>query len=207
MAPQFRSLALLLLSLLSPLALGADKVPWYQVEIIVFARPNASIKNETWPVEAKTPLAGRELTPWRGYSGPESTPFQLLPATALQMKKEFDRMRAAGEVEPILHTAWLQPGLAREEAVAIHLKSEGSNAGWVDGSMRLVLSRYLHLETNLIYHRAGEDATQVGRPVYQLVESRRMRSREYHYLDHPLFGVLAVVTPYEPKPATPAGSR
>jgi len=34
-----------------------------------------------------------------------------------------------------------------------------------------------------------------------LQEHRRMRSRELHYLDHPLFGVLVLITPYElPEP-------
>jgi hypothetical protein len=155
-----------------------------------------------------TPLPdGRELVPWRGYTGPDSPPFQRLPETSLTLKKEFERMKTAGEIEPLLHTGWLQPGLAREEAVAVHLGSEDGNAGWVEGSLRLGLSRYLHLETNLIYHRAGEDATRVGGPVFQLLETRRMRSREYHYLDHPLFGVLAVVTPYELPTPKPAGTR
>jgi hypothetical protein len=37
--------------------------------------------------------------------------------------------------------------------------------------------------------------------VFRLQQSRRMRSSEIHYLDHPLFGVIAQVTPYElPQP-------
>lgn len=32
-------------------------------------------------------------------------------------------------------------------------------------------------------------------PVYRLVQSRRMRSNELHYLDHPLFGVVIQATP------------
>jgi hypothetical protein len=37
---------------------------------------------------------------------------------------------------------------------------------------------------------------------YHLTESRRMRSKELHYLDHPVLGVLLLVTPYEGKTTT-----
>ncbi len=33
--------------------------------------------------------------------------------------------------------------------------------------------------------------------IYRIATSRRMRSREVHYFDHPEFGVLAVITPYK----------
>jgi len=32
---------------------------------------------------------------------------------------------------------------------------------------------------------------------FRLIESRRMRSKEVHYIDHPAFGILALITPYE----------
>jgi hypothetical protein len=36
---------------------------------------------------------------------------------------------------------------------------------------------------------------------YRLHQTRRMRSTEIHYFDHPLIGVISIVTPYEfPKP-------
>jgi hypothetical protein len=161
------------------------------VEIIVFSRPGAALGTEHWPTEAVASPAGRELVPWRGFNGDNSVPFQRLPASALQMKRDFERMKASTDLHPLLHTGWLQPGLAKEDAVAVRLRSEPDSVGSVDGTIRLVLSRYLHLETNLTYHREGDDA------VYQMVESRRMRSKEYHYLDHPAFGVVALVTPVE----------
>jgi hypothetical protein len=33
--------------------------------------------------------------------------------------------------------------------------------------------------------------------LFRLTESRRMRSRELHYFDHPLFGVMVEVRPVE----------
>jgi hypothetical protein len=32
---------------------------------------------------------------------------------------------------------------------------------------------------------------------FELHQSRRMRSKTLHYIDHPLYGVLLLITPYE----------
>jgi hypothetical protein len=39
---------------------------------------------------------------------------------------------------------------------------------------------------------------QVITPTFRLAEKRRITSSELHYFDHPRFGMLAMVTPYEP---------
>ena len=39
---------------------------------------------------------------------------------------------------------------------------------------------------------------------YPLKQKRRMRSTELHYFDHPLLGMLVVITPYENQPQEPA---
>lgn len=100
------------------------------------------------------------------------------------------------------------------------------------GTVKLSVSRYLHLDTNLIYRAATQQQEAIRVPDYilwglqpyptlqepqgpayqmeawqairgfQLKESRRMRSTEVHYLDHPLFGMVVLVTPYE-LPAPP----
>lgn len=75
-------------------------------------------------------------------------------------------------------------------------------------------------DTALIEHLLAED--DVAPRLFRLTESRRMRSRELHYLDHPLFGMLVEVWPVElpempaeavlpvegdaPQPAAPAQS-
>ena len=61
----------------------------------------------------------------------------------------------------------------------------------LDGTVRVYLSRYLHAEVDLVYHRPDVETP------FRLTTSRRMRSGELHYLDHPVFGVLIKVTPLE----------
>ncbi len=82
----------------------------------------------------------------------------------------------------------------------------------VEGTVRMYRTRYLHFEADLRYFRPSTESQASGdfldEEVYlserrivpthfRLTESRRMRSRELHYLDHPLFGVLVQITPYE----------
>lgn len=98
----------------------------------------------------------------------------------------------------------------------------------LDGTLKLVVSRYLHLHADLHYttevhwrdredtgtppasaHIEAAAATEGpihmtrgpnGRPLlsYSFQQQRRMRSGELHYLDHPVLGLLVKVTPYEP---------
>jgi hypothetical protein len=93
----------------------------------------------------------------------------------------------------------------------------------LEGVLTLTLSRYLHIKADLLYREARRDGEfedsmeanyQPPGPVdlfmlsenneslpwspwqiYRMEESRRMRSNELHYLDHPMFGMLVRVTP------------
>lgn len=63
----------------------------------------------------------------------------------------------------------------------------------LDGTVRVHLARYLHADVDLVYHHENAETP------FRLSTSRRMRSGELHYLDHPVYGVLIKVVPYEPE--------
>ena len=73
------------------------------------------------------------------------------------------------------------------------------------GTVRVVITRYLHMYTDLVYRLpagnplALEDAWQPQQVLvdYAINVHRRMRSRELHYIDHPLLGILVEATPIE----------
>lgn len=69
----------------------------------------------------------------------------------------------------------------------------------INGYVRLVMSRYLHFEINLNYSKVMQDNTQDSfiNNVFPVVAERRMRSREIHYIDHPLVGIIVHTTPYK----------
>ena len=78
----------------------------------------------------------------------------------------------------------------------------------LSGTAAVTLKRYLHLELKLHYNRLlkNKDKDQV-RAIYhsletdylsfEIDETRRMRSTQAHYFDHPTFGVVALITPIE----------
>ena len=63
----------------------------------------------------------------------------------------------------------------------------------LSGHIGVTLGRYLHVNTHLwLQPDLSRDDFAV------LSESRRMRSNELHYVDHPHMGVLINITPFEP---------
>jgi len=79
---------------------------------------------------------------------------------------------------------------------------EGPPAPFIDGTIKLVRKRFLHIEADFIYRapfiedKDNRLERQQWPQAFRLQETRRMRSREIHYLDHPMFGVLILATPY-----------
>ena len=85
----------------------------------------------------------------------------------------------------------------------------------LEGKISVVLSRYLHVFTDLVLRRprlstdgspssAAEQAYVAANFAdtrilnnHQLKEHRRMRSKNLHYIDSPEFGLLVLITPYE----------
>ena len=84
----------------------------------------------------------------------------------------------------------------------------------LEGILRVTLARYLHLEAELSLREkqpelSGENPfeildTNTSAPVTEKQgiihlkqQRRRIRSKELHYLDHPVLGILLLITPYE----------
>jgi len=231
-----RALGRLLGALLITLAwstVQAAPPSWYDVELIVFANlDTSSAGDERWPVDPGTPTLDGAVE-LLDASGPDTVQpglrltFQRLTGKALQLNSEWARLRRSAAYHPLLHIAWRQPGLARAEARAVHLRTRagaptgglqtspvaplagGSEAPVqpvIDGTLRLYRARYLHLEVDLRYQpRVPPPGLDQAATIFRLTESRRVRSRKLYYFDNPLFGVLALVTPEpEPSAAEPA---
>lgn len=241
------SFLIMLLSGAAAMPLAAAET-WYEVEIIVVAQRTPDVGNEIWPSNP-APSAGREtalMIPAPPQVQPADPRIAALAPQDFRMRGEAQRIAANGSYELLLHTGWRQAGLSQEQSVALRIlaaeadripeiiKDTGvepagstmvavQQAIRLDGTLRLILSRYLHLEADIIYRAAEtrqEDSfftlfrsEQPEYPGYRLKETRRMRSREMHYLDHPMFGIIALVTPYDiptavpkPSPALPVPS-
>lgn len=68
---------------------------------------------------------------------------------------------------------------------------------YIQGRVKLIMSRYLHFEVNLNYFQWQTDSEEPGYKSYPIVSERRMKSRETHYIDHPMVGIIVLATPYK----------
>ena len=174
-----------------------DASPLYDVELIVFRNLQAHGSQEVAAPPATDPAADpaavttvvpdvepREIEPAAAPPLPEFVT-ELPPERHALDNIEGALKRSAG-YRPLAHVGWSQPGSPRGGAPTVPLSELLAGTG-LDGTARLSVGRYLHLDLNLEYR--GDDGF-----VRTLTQSRRMRSGERHYFDDPLFGVIAVVT-------------
>lgn len=280
---------------------SADSETWYQIEVVVFARPDGEASEELWPknlflsypfnwellrdpetavarqpqppAEASLALSDQDPLALKFEQPPQLVkpdlsrdPMLELPASERQLNGHARAMERRKGYQVLFHQAWRQPMTEDQELPALVITG-GNKFGdhfELEGSIRLSLSRYLHVNTDLWLTRfepnygqelgtwpqlpdrpsltdletqmdslstefmaLDEDATGAWRRVLAadqnstedltqtveapsflsepylpnriatLKQSRRMRSSELHYLDHPLMGLLIITTPYQ----------
>ena len=115
-----------------------------------------------------------------------------------------------------LHAGWVQPGLPDDQTKPFDLAQLGVLNP--RGSVRVYLSRFLHVSLDLAYQEAAVPELASAAPAgdlrevtfahrYRLTTERQARSGELHYFDHPAFGVLVKITPVPTGNAPSTGRR
>ena len=169
--------------------------PIYDVEVVIFSNQNSGDDGERWPTSVRDdPGAQGFVAEGQISERPESS-YQL-GGIAYGLKQ-------ARGYSVLLHTAWRQPAYDSRNAIGYAVDTSVQNGSKrLSGRINLVRERYLHLDVDLLLASAyatlsaTEDAT--SSPVYELRERRRIKkSRTVHYFDHPRFGMIAIVTPYQ----------
>lgn len=122
-----------------------ETIKWYDVEVIVF-RHSDPRSDETWPLDRGLPQVDGlqplyppaktedgtevETTPLDSdesrmlIDAPE--PFQPLPEDELQLRNSRAALDRSSRYEPLLHFAWSQPSLERENSPMLRLTLPGS---------------------------------------------------------------------------------
>jgi hypothetical protein len=145
----------------------------------------------------------------------EARSFQLIPAEELTMSASADRLARRSGFQVLYHGAWLQPVPPRDAPEYLLLQTGARVAGrhQLEGVMAVTLGRYLHFQASFSYTEPGMGLEPMGlvlnpdgsgtparspaetRPVMIMNQSRRMRSEEIHYLDHPKLGIIVRIDP------------
>jgi hypothetical protein len=214
--------AVLTLILASAATVAQEK--WYTVELVIFERTSgAGLSSELWPETVDEPSLGLVLSSDGNNSvglldtgSQRGEMIQPVRRADLAYRDIASRMRRSGRYRVLAHRGWRQPAVDKTQALPVSIGARPSRrplgsgealsttAGQastlvaaepsIRGTVRLYVARYLHLEAQLLYKNPllGEQAH------FELRESRRMRSGELHYFDHPMFGMLLRATPYQP---------
>ncbi|MBK6658705.1 MAG: hypothetical protein IPG43_11390 [Proteobacteria bacterium] len=224
--------ALLLCALLAAPGLAAAR--WYQVEVVVFRHNvESAAGGEQWPAMTELPDFSdsmdliTDLPAMGDEPGDTQTPqgagpiaFKALERNERGLNDAERRLRNSREYAPLLSAAWRQPSFGVAGAKRVHLSDvdtrgstltrqggEGDSTAAValtpriEGTVMVKVARQMSVDIDFIYDHDGT-------PV-RLKASRGMKLRELHYFDHPLFGVLVQVVPFdlpEEDPAAGAGS-
>lgn len=85
------------------------------------------------------------------------TPFVLLPSSYLELRGKAALMQRSGRYTTLFHQSWVQPVRSEKQSLPIILDDSGDSGLWppLQGSIKLYLTRYLQLETNLWLNTDG----------------------------------------------------
>ena len=85
-------------------------------------------------------------------------PFVMLPRSYQEFSGKAALMRRNGSYSILFHETWVQPVRPEKSSLPIVLDRSGNEQQWprLQGSIKIFLSRYLHLETNLWLNTAGD---------------------------------------------------
>jgi hypothetical protein len=172
----------------------------YDVELIVFRTLSSTATPENWQLGSRTAPAAPQAAPDDSQdaeasiaplpSAPTMT-FPALPAGKFKLTALTDTLRRSRNYQPIVHFGWTQPGYPRGDARYMSIDGLVPPGSGLSGQVALARGRYLHLTLELTYETANGERMVMR-------QTRRMRSNERHYFDHPAFGVIAIITPAAP---------
>ena len=191
-----------------------EKSNTYEVEVLVFRNLMPSLTgNELWnqdTVRTSIPGLDKAITP---VAAPPADPILSDAARKLSHNPHY---------RVLAHYSWIQTADIRSASTPVRITaSEPGNPQALDGTILFYMSRYLHVELNLVLRdpptasaasntNMTTGSTQVSAQpapvstVYVMKQHRRIRSDVTEYFDHPMFGVLLRVTEIKTDPSQPA---
>lgn len=183
----------------------------YIVEMIFFANTKTGADSVHISNQAVIPDLGGSISL---NQGDQSNGFIALSSDTFSLSGKADALNKSGKYKVLKHMAWLQPGLAREDAIAVRVhagknyKGEFNERSFsnqpvneLDGTVKVVLGRFLHVYTDLAYRKtfniSSGDALGRNRVLadFAIKTHRKMRSSTLHYIDHPYLGILVEIRP------------
>lgn len=177
------------MALAEPITSTAPKI--FEIEVMVFQNILPDLEgDELWTADDAENVI-KDIDKAAVVSG--------APQASSALSKAQEILDSDSDYRVLVHKQWIQNADVPADAELIRLKTE---EGDLDGSFKFYMSRFLHIELNLVYSEQESrsifkttDSGDSDWMAYRLQEQRRVRSNEIEYFDHPKFGVLVLVTP------------
>lgn len=120
--------------------------------------PPAEDEDEAKPLAEPEPITpADEQQPPDVVLATTPSPFIQRPHSELEFRGKAAYMQRTGRYQTLFHETWVQPMVEQGRTLPIIIDRSGDTEAWprLQGSVKLYLSRYLHLETNLWLNTSG----------------------------------------------------
>lgn len=131
--------------------------------------------------------------------------FQMLQPSDLKLISASRKLQNLDAYTVLVHGGWIQAALSEDAAHEFDISIFGEPR--LSGTVTLHISRFAHVSAAIDYRdspgpRSVPQAaladtysrtSAMSSPKFELRQTRRLRSGELHYLDHPAFGLLLTV--------------
>jgi len=136
---------------------------WYEVEIIIFSQSNAEAYSpgsttESWP-DSLSPEWPTPLVRLNASASP-SPALRPMPVANRRMNNDAYALGVTDGYQLLWHQAWLQPMLPETDApwIQVQAGTQYDERYSLEGSLRIYLERFLHLDTDLWLSEYGPAA-------------------------------------------------
>jgi hypothetical protein len=159
----------------------------YDIEVLVFENRLPELQGDE--------LLARDPATVRRQALDVAVPPETLTTQPTLLPVITDLLEKDGHYRILASSHWRQTLEANPKPAVKPTRIASAAAGELEGAVRFSLSRYLHLDVNMLFR---DISTNLPQPVlYQIREQRRIKSQETNYFDHPRFGVLVRVMQVE----------
>ena len=161
------------------------------------SNPEQNILNNDRPIWAEYNKQNQQFLPM-------TNGISQLRVQSYRLTGVADHLRFSDNYKLLAHFGWVQGSRSKQRALPIRLTSNKFATDIIPiGELKLYASRFLHIQVDLKAtqctdtDKTSEHSSQACvNQVYTFKQNRKMRSRELHYLDNPVFGMLIYVTPF-----------
>lgn len=197
---------------LSQFAFGLGKT--YQVEVLIFSHLTPqNAQSEQWPTVSNTPpeipLGATEIELSADHDANIiNGNLTLIQPSQFNIKESPFKKNNAQHV--LCHFGWIQD-FSQTPSIELALDKTPSDQAptSIQGLIHIDLKTYFNIRFNLLLSQSLSDFSHLtsdrhlkniinDRAYFSFNQTRRMRSKELNYLDHPLYGILIYIEPIVP---------